>query len=103
INNVVTPTSKGTYYGLFGVALLIIITACINFINLATAQAIKRSKEVGVRKVLGANRPQLIKQFLGETTIMVLFAVILGVFIASLFLSKAAIWLNINIDSGQLS
>ena len=103
INNVITPTSKATYYGLFGVALLIIITACINFINLATAQAIKRSKEVGVRKVLGANRRQLIKQFLGETTIMVLFAVILGVFIAFLFLSNAAVWLNINIDVGQLS
>ncbi|HEY9002585.1 MAG TPA: ABC transporter permease [Mucilaginibacter sp.] len=103
INNVVTPTSKGTYYGLFGVALLIIITACINFINLATAQAIKRSKEVGVRKVLGANRTQLIKQFLGETTVMVLFAVVLGVFIAALFLSNAAVWLNINIDAGQLA
>lgn len=103
INNVVTPTSKGTYYGLFGVALLIIITACINFINLATAQAIKRSKEVGVRKVLGANRPQLIKQFLGETTIMVLLAVALGIFVAALFLSNTAIWLNINIDAGQLS
>jgi len=102
INNVVTPTSKGTYYGLFGVALLIIITACINFINLATAQAIKRSKEVGVRKVLGANRTQLIKQFLGETTVLVLLAVILGVSIASLFLSKAALLLNINIDAGQL-
>jgi ABC-type antimicrobial peptide transport system permease subunit len=102
INNVVTPTSKGTYYGLFGVALLIIITACINFINLATAQAIKRAKEVGVRKVLGANRTQLIKQFLGETTVLVLLAVILGVGIASLFLSKAALLLNINIDSGQL-
>ena len=102
INNVVTPTSKGTYYGLFGVALLIIITACINFINLATAQAIKRAKEVGVRKVLGANRTQLIKQFLSETTVLVLLAVILGVGIASLFLSKAALLLNINIDSGQL-
>jgi len=102
INNVVTPTSKGTYYGLFGVALLIIVTACINFINLATAQAIKRAKEVGVRKVLGANRTQLIKQFLGETTVLVLLAVILGVGIASLFLSKAALLLNINIDSGQL-
>jgi ABC-type antimicrobial peptide transport system permease subunit len=102
INNIVTPTSKGTYYGLFGVALLIIITACINFINLATAQAIKRSKEVGVRKVLGANRTQLIKQFLGETTVLVLLAVIVGVSIASLFLSKAALLLNINIDAGQL-
>src|SRR6185503_11010765 len=45
INNAVTPVSKNTFYALFGVALLIIVTACINFVNLATAQAIKRAKE----------------------------------------------------------
>ncbi len=103
INNVVTPTSKDTYYALFGVALLIIITACINFINLATAQAIKRAKEVGVRKVLGAVRSQLIKQFMGETTVLVLTALILGVVIAALFLSKAETWLSIKIGGGQLT
>ncbi|MDB4901483.1 MAG: FtsX-like permease family protein [Mucilaginibacter sp.] len=103
INNVITPTSKDTYYALLGVALLIIITACINFINLATAQAIKRAKEVGVRKVLGAQRSQLIKQFLGETTVLVLMALILGVGIAALFLSEAGNWLNIKIDAGQLA
>jgi putative ABC transport system permease protein len=103
INNVITPTSKDTYYAMFGVALLIIITACINFINLATAQAIKRAKEVGVRKVLGANRSQLIKQFMGETTLLVLLALILGVGFAALFLTDAGTWLNIKIDARQLT
>ena len=102
INNVITPTSKNTYYALFGVAMLIIITACINFINLATAQAIKRSKEVGVRKVLGAMRSQLVKQFLGETTVLVLIALALGVAGAAIFLAQAGVWMNIIIDASQL-
>ncbi len=103
INNVITPTSKDTYYALFGVALLIIITACINFINLATAQAIKRAKEVGVRKVLGANRSQLVKQFMGETTVLILIALVLGVGLAAIFLSGAGEWINIRIGADQLT
>jgi putative ABC transport system permease protein len=63
-------TSRETYYALAAVAVLIIIIACINFINLATAQAIRRAKEVGVRKVLGSGRSQLITQFLGETSVL---------------------------------
>ncbi|HEY8780672.1 MAG TPA: ABC transporter permease [Mucilaginibacter sp.] len=102
INNVITPTSKDTYYALFGVALLIIITACINFINLATAQAIKRAKEVGVRKVLGARRSQLIKQFMGETTVLILIALILGIGLAAFFLSNTEKWLSISLSPGQL-
>ncbi|WPU91073.1 ABC transporter permease [Mucilaginibacter sabulilitoris] len=102
INNITTPTSRDTYWALIGVALLIIITACINFINLATAQAIRRSKEVGVRKVLGATRQQLIRQFMGETTVLVLISVILGVLLSAAFLAEAGKWMSITIDAGQL-
>src|SRR5690606_25886993 len=84
------------------VALFIIVTACINFINLATAQSIKRAREVGVRKALGASRVQLIRQFLGETALLVLLALLLGVTAAFFFLPEAATWLDIRIDRQQL-
>lgn len=64
------------------VALFLVITACINFINLATAEAIKRSKEVGIRKSLGSTRGQLIRQFLGETTLVTIFSMLIAVVIA---------------------
>ena len=59
--------NRTTVYILATVALLIILLACINFMNLSTAQATRRAKEVGVRKVLGSPRPQLIGQFLSES------------------------------------
>ncbi|MEI9918762.1 MAG: ABC transporter permease [Bacteroidota bacterium] len=61
------------------IASLLILTACINFINLSTAEAIKRSKEVGIRKSLGSSKAQLVGQFLGETTIVTVFSVLLSV------------------------
>ena len=95
-------TSRQTYWGLVGIALFILITACINFVNLATGQSVTRAREVGVRKVLGARRPQLIGQFLGEAAIQVVAAMILGLLIAILLVPALSTWLDISIGVQQL-
>lgn len=79
-------TNKATIRTLSLIAVLIILMASINFINLSTAQSVGRSKEVGIRKVLGSSRLELIKQSLGETTLIVLFAVFIAIAIAKLAL-----------------
>lgn len=68
------------------IAILILVIACINYINLATAKAADRAKEVGVRKVVGAMRKQLVTQFIGESVIITAVA-----FIVALFLSTAGL------------
>jgi putative ABC transport system permease protein len=68
------------YVYIFGsIALLVLLIACINFTNLTTAQALRRAREVGVRKVVGAGRAQLVGQFLGETVLFSLVAVLAAV------------------------
>lgn len=74
--------SKSVLIVLGLIALLLVATACINFINLATAEAIKRSKEVGIRKSLGSSRAQLIRQFLGETGLVTIFSVAIAIVLA---------------------
>ena len=69
---------KSEIYSLSIIGLFLILTACINFINLATAQAIGRSKEVGIRKVMGAERRQLLMQFLSETLAVSVIAMVLS-------------------------
>ncbi|GAB3816168.1 FtsX-like permease family protein [Pontibacter rugosus] len=81
-----TPITKEMIFAMAAVALIILLTACINFINLATAQAIKRAKEVGVRKVLGSNQWQLVLQFLCETFLIVVFATFISVILVELAL-----------------
>lgn len=71
-----------TLYGLMAIAVFILLIAAFNFINLSTAQSMQRSKEVGIRKVLGGKRSVLIGQFLGETFIITLFAAIISLLVA---------------------
>lgn len=68
------------------IAVFILLIACINFMNLSTARALKRAKEVGVRKIIGANRKQLIFQFLGESIIISFVTLILALLLIELVL-----------------
>ncbi len=72
------------------IAIFILLIACFNFINLATAKSLQRAKEVGVRKSIGANRKQLIFQFLGETVFLTLISTVLSLLLTIVLLP----WLN---------
>ncbi|GAB3963999.1 ABC transporter permease [Spirosoma terrae] len=76
------------------VGLFLVLMACINFVNLATAQVLRRSKEVGIRKTLGSTRFQLIGQFLLETFLIVYMAVVLAVLLTLLLLPLFNKWLG---------
>lgn len=80
---------KGNYQFLLimiGLSILILILSIVNYINLATANAIKRAKEVGVRKIIGASKSNIIKQFIFETTLITLFSILLALVIVELSL-----------------
>jgi putative ABC transport system permease protein len=73
-------------YILSGIALFILLIACINFINLTVARSLKRAKEIGIRKVVGGNRKQLIIQFLGESFILCLIAFVMALILVKIVL-----------------
>jgi putative ABC transport system permease protein len=79
-------TERSTLWTLSLIGIFIIIMACINFINLSTAQAVKRSKEIGIRKVLGGHRWQLFWQVMGETVLIVIISVLLAICVATICL-----------------
>jgi putative ABC transport system permease protein len=87
INNFIGTTIKpGIIQALWLIGAFILLIACVNFINLSTAQAVNRAREVGVRKVLGSNKWQLKTQFLVETLLLVIAATILALGITRLAL-----------------
>ncbi|MCJ7581230.1 MAG: ABC transporter permease [Candidatus Aminicenantes bacterium] len=83
----INPNSDITYVYIFSaVAVFVLLIACINFLNLATARSAGRGREAGMRKVLGAFKTQLIRQFLGETMLLCLVSASLAVLIVELIL-----------------
>jgi putative ABC transport system permease protein len=89
LREVVTPTNSHTYlYILASIALFTLLIACINFMNLATARATKRAKEVGIRKVLGAGRGGLIQQFLSESMVLTFIALLVALGMVGLLLPE---------------
>jgi len=82
--NELERTGDVAYVYLFsGIGLFILLIACLNFMNLATARSANRAKEVGLRKVVGAKRTQLVKQFLGESTILTFLSLIIALILVS--------------------
>jgi putative ABC transport system permease protein len=78
------PISKQTLWIFLSIGIFVLVLACINFINLATARAIKRMKEIGIRKVNGAQRGQLIAQFLAESFLINAIAICIGLLLVYL-------------------
>ena len=86
-DNGLTDASNPMYsYILSGIALFILLIACINFINLTVARSVKRAKEIGIRKVVGGGRKQLIIQFMGESFVLCTAAFVFAVVIVQLVL-----------------
>ena len=85
-NNVSPGGNKTTLFILGSIAVLTLLIACINFMNLSTASSSKRAAEVGVRKVLGAHKTSLLRQFLGESLLMALIALLVAAILTVLLL-----------------
>ncbi|KPM30838.1 Putative ABC transporter, permease protein [Croceitalea dokdonensis DOKDO 023] len=84
IGNEIAPNGNMTYLYIFSaIAFFLLLIACVNFMNLSTARSEKRAKEVGVRKVMGANKDSLVYQFLGESMLLSLLALLLSIVIVA--------------------
>ncbi len=75
-----------TVYLFSAIAVIVLLIACVNFTNLATARAASRAKEIGIRKVIGSNRTQLLRQFLAEAILLSLLGLLAAIVLAELFL-----------------
>lgn len=93
--------SKSSIYLFSAIGILLLLVACINFINLSTAQSFKRFKEIGVRKTLGSSQAQILWQFIVEVAIITLFSVFFAIILAYLFTPLVNNWLSVNITFRQ--
>ena len=84
--NLTPAGSWTTVYGVIAIGVLILLVACFNFMNLATARAMLRAREIALRKTMGASRRQLIVQFLGEAVLMSVLALVLAFALAEILL-----------------
>lgn len=82
-------------WSLAALGVLLVLTACINFVNMATAQALRRGKEVGVRKILGSSREQLTIQFLVETSLIAVNSLLAALLLTALLLPVFSSWVKI--------
>lgn len=94
--------NKSTLYSLWAVAAFLLLLGCINFINLTTAQASNRSREIGIRKTMGSSRKQLILQFLSETFLITLFAVIVAMTLVPFILKAFNDFIPTGVNAAQL-
>ncbi|HEX8024503.1 FtsX-like permease family protein [Mucilaginibacter sp.] len=102
IFNFSSPASKTTLYQLLAIGIFLLLLACINYVNLTTAQSAQRAKEIGIRKTLGSSRIQLVFQFLSETLLITFFAVCISVFLAPVILKMFADVISPDIHANML-
>jgi putative ABC transport system permease protein len=94
--------SKDLIFALTAIGIFLLVIACVNFINLSTAQAVNRAKEVGVRKVLGGSRGQLVAQFLGEAALISFFALVIALLVAGASIAGINHLLDIKLAASAL-
>ncbi len=97
----VTPLSN--IWAMVIIGVFLILTACINFVNLSTAASVKRAKEVGIRKVLGGSQSQLVGQFLGESFAVALIAVLIALGLTELALREVNSFLELELSMDILT
>jgi putative ABC transport system permease protein len=103
VRNDIEPTGNASYVYIFlFVGFFILLIACLNFMNLSTAQSAKRAKEVGLRKVVGAQRLQLVGQFLGESLMVSVLSLGLAMLLTKLAVPVIARMTGISLNFSQL-
>ncbi len=94
--------NKNALYGLLVVAAILLLLGCINFINLTTAQAVQRAREIGIRKTMGSSKRQLIIQFLSETFLLTLMASLLSIVLVPFIIKTFSGFIPPAIHTGML-